>query len=143
MERLFTKDELEKLSELEIHFSTAVHAQYKRATSSKNDAMVAEIYKAATGKQLAVNASCGICSFNLYSTVGKKYFADKAAMVSNELEPTEENTNDNNNKATDKDASTLSTKINTTDKEQNDANKNRIQQGRKSNTTRQTKKDQR
>ena len=142
MERPFNKEELEKLSELEIHFSTAVHAQYKRATSSKNDAMVAEIYKAATGKQLQVNASCGICSFNLYSTVGKKYFHDKE-MVGKELEPTEENTTTNNNQATDKDVSTLSTKINTTDNEQNDANKNRIQQGRKSNTTRQTKKGQR
>jgi len=128
MERHFTKEELEQLSALEIHFSTAVYSQYKRATSSKNDAMVAEIYKAATGKQLAVNASCGICSFNLYSTVGRKYFADKE-MVCKELEPTEENKATNNNKAT--------------DNTQSNANKNRIQQGRKSNTTRQTKKDQR
>lgn len=111
MERRFTKDELEQLQAAEYYFNTVIQSAYKRATGGKLDTLVADIYDAATGKKIARNFSCGICSFNMYKQVGTKYFEDKKyyEQVGKELEPnlvndskSTENEDKKNNSATNK-----------------------------------------
>lgn len=84
--RTFTKEELARLDEAEQYFRTATQSGYKRATINRLDAMVAEIWSAATGKEVKTNFACGQCSFNFYKMVGEKYYQDKE-LVSMELEP--------------------------------------------------------
>jgi hypothetical protein len=113
MNRRFTREELEQLKDAEIHFRTTINSKYKRATGSKLDTLVADLYDAATGGKIVRNFTCGICSYNMYLEIGRKYFADKEyyekEKVETELEPkvvndslSEENTDVENNLATDK-----------------------------------------
>jgi len=111
MNRRFTKEELEQLKDAEIHFRTTINSQYKRATGSKLDTLVADLYDAATGGKIVRNFTCGICSYNMYLEIGRKYFADKEyyEKVETELEPevvndsvSGENTDVENNLATNK-----------------------------------------
>lgn len=108
--RRFTKEEIELLSQAEVHFYTVINGGFKRATSSNMDKLVADTYNAAVPeKPVSPNASCGVCSFNLYKKVGEKYYADKDQALK-ETEPKELTTtisndyvDDVNNKATNKD----------------------------------------
>lgn len=75
--RRFSKEELEQLKPAEQHFYTAIKGGFKRATGSGLDAKIAEIYNSTDPqKKLTANASCGLCSFNLYFKVGEKYYED-------------------------------------------------------------------
>ena len=119
MNRRFTREELEQLKEAEVHFRTTIRSKYKRATGSKLDTLVADIYDAATGGKIVRNFSCGICSYNMYYEIGRKYFADKEyyekldeEKVEDELEPevvndslSDENKELENNEATDNEIS--------------------------------------
>ena len=93
MSRRFSREELELLKPAEIHFTTAIMSAYKRATGGKLDTLVADTYDNATDSKIQRNFSCGICSFNMYKTVGKKYFEDKLYYieVDKQLEPKDVN----------------------------------------------------
>ena len=123
--RRFTKEELEQLKQAEQHFYTAIKGGLKRATGSNLDERIAAIYNQTDpAKKLTANSNCGLCSFNLYSKVGEKYYSDLEYYnsqtvkieeivpepVGKELEPIEliailpdGSTIDPNNKATNKD----------------------------------------
>lgn len=96
--RRFTREELEQLSIAEQNFITTIQSKYKRTTTYKQDAMIADIFDAATGGHIARNFSCGLCSYNMYYEIGRKYFADKEyyKQVDKELEPTKEIEAENN-----------------------------------------------
>lgn len=114
MNRRFTKEELEMLKPAEIHFYTAVKGDFKRATSSKMDTMVADIYDATTENKLHRNSSCGMCSFKMYKTIGEKYYADLEYynnLVEEESEPYQETLGLENNKATDKEENAIRSEV--------------------------------
>ena len=114
MNRRFTKKELEMLKPAEIHFYTAVKGDFKRATSSKLDTLVADVYDATTKNKLHRNSSCAICSFKIYQTVGKKYFEDLEyynSLVGEESEPSKETLGLENNKATDKEENAIRSEV--------------------------------
>ena len=67
-----TKSDIEKLKPLEPYF-LQIRENYKRASSIKEDIIVAEIYERITGNK-ETNFACGQCSFRMYKTVGDAYF---------------------------------------------------------------------
>ena len=67
-----TKSDIEKLKPLEPYF-LQIRENYKRASSIKEDMIVAEIYERITGNK-ETNFACGQCSFRMYKTVGDAYF---------------------------------------------------------------------
>ena len=67
-----TKDEINSLKKVE-EFFIQIREGYKRASSIKEDMIVAEIYERITGKK-ETNFACGQCSFRMYKTVGDAYF---------------------------------------------------------------------
>lgn len=66
------KSDIEKLKPLEPYF-LQIRENYKRASSIKEDMIVAEIYERITGKK-ETNFACGKCVFNMYKTVGEYYY---------------------------------------------------------------------
>ena len=67
-----TTDEIKSLKKVE-EFFKQIREGYKRASSIKDDMVVAEIYTKLTGK-VEKNFACGQCSFRMYKTVGDAYF---------------------------------------------------------------------
>ena len=66
------KDEINSLKKVE-EFFKQIREGYKRASSIKDDMVVAEIYTKLTGK-VEKNFACGQCSFRMYKTVGDAYW---------------------------------------------------------------------
>ena len=66
------KSDIEKLKPLEPYF-LQIRENYKRASSIKEDMIVAEIYERITGNK-ETNFACGQCSFRMYKTVGDAYW---------------------------------------------------------------------
>ena len=77
------KSDIEKLKPLEPYF-LQIRENYKRASSIKEDMIVAEIYERITGKK-ETNFACGQCSFRMYKTVGDAYWK---ALKENETKTT-------------------------------------------------------
>ena len=67
-----TKDDINTLKKVE-EFFKQIREGYKRASSIKEDMIVAEIYERITGKK-ETNFACGKCVFNMYKTVGEHYY---------------------------------------------------------------------
>lgn len=67
-----TKSDIDKLKPIEPYF-LQIREGYKRASSIKDDMVVAEIYTKLTGK-VENNFACGQCSFRMYKVVGDAYF---------------------------------------------------------------------
>ena len=67
-----TTDEIKSLKNVE-EFFKQIREGYKRASSIKEDMIVAEIYERITGKK-ETNFACGQCSFRMYKTVGDAYW---------------------------------------------------------------------
>lgn len=67
-----TKDEINSLKKVE-EFFKQIREGYKRASSIKDDMVVAEIYTKLTGK-VEKNFACGQCSFRMYKVVGDAYW---------------------------------------------------------------------
>ena len=67
-----TTDEIKSLKKVE-EFFKQIREGYKRASSIKDDMVVAEIYTKLTGN-VEKNFSCGQCSFRMYNTVGDAYW---------------------------------------------------------------------
>ena len=93
-----TKSDIEKLKPLEPYF-LQIRENYKRASSIKEDMIVAEIYERITGKK-ETNFACGQCSFNMYKVVGDAYF-DALKTLESTTDDTKTNT-PNKNKTTTK-----------------------------------------
>lgn len=70
------KTDYEIYSEYEQPLKTSYLYDYKRATSSKIDALLSEIYKKYTNEILG-NWNCSRCSLNNYKKMGKLYFDSK------------------------------------------------------------------
>ena len=92
------KSDIEKLKPLEPYF-LQIRENYKRASSIKEDMIVAEIYERITGKK-ETNFACGQCSFNMYKVVGDAYF-DALKTLESTTDDTKTNT-PNKNKTTTK-----------------------------------------
>lgn len=71
MNTLTTKD-INTLKPFEVYFKQ-IRENYKRASSIKEDIIVAEIYERITGKK-ETNFACGQCVFKMYKTVGEHYY---------------------------------------------------------------------
>ena len=67
-----TTEEIKSLKKVE-EFFKQIREGYKRASSIKEDMIVAEIYERITGKK-ETNFACGQCSFRMYKTVGDAYW---------------------------------------------------------------------
>lgn len=67
-----TKYEINSLKKVE-EFFKQIKEGYKRASSVKEDVIVAEIYERITGKK-ETNFACGQCSFRMYKVVGEAYW---------------------------------------------------------------------
>ena len=80
------KSDIEKLKPLEPYF-LQIRENYKRASSIKEDMIVAEIYERITGNK-ETNFACGQCSFRMYKTVGDAYWE---ALKENETTTTTDN----------------------------------------------------
>lgn len=75
--RTFTDEQLEALKPFEHHFKTAVRSRYaRRVGGDETVRRIADTYKAATGIQLPVYASCQDCMLRLLTQVGKAYLKD-------------------------------------------------------------------
>lgn len=81
-----TKDEINSLKKVE-EFFIQIREGYKRASSIKEDMIVAEIYERITGKK-ETNFACGQCSFRMYKTVGDVYWQALDALKSEETDTT-------------------------------------------------------
>lgn len=94
-----TKSDIERLKPLEPYFLQILE-HYKRASSIKEDMIVAEIYERITGKK-ETNFACGQCSFRMYKTVGDAYFEALKTLEST-TDETKTNTPKKNNTTTKK-----------------------------------------
>ena len=85
-----TKDEINSLKKVE-EFFIQIREGYKRASSIKEDIIVAEIYERITGKK-ETNFACGQCSFRMYKTVGEAYWQALKEIETNTPTPKKNNT---------------------------------------------------
>ena len=81
-----TKDDINTLKKVE-EFFRQIREGYKRASSIKEDMIVAEIYERITGKK-ETNFACGQCSFRMYKAVGDAYWEALDALKSEATETT-------------------------------------------------------
>lgn len=72
--KYFNKKQLKALEQVEQHFHTVIYAKYKRATSSKVNDMVADLYEEVTGEILTRKWSCAHCVYALFEKAGKLYY---------------------------------------------------------------------
>ena len=93
-----TKDEINSLKKVE-EFFIQIREGYKRASSIKEDMIVAEIYERITGKK-ETNFACGQCSFRMYKTVGEAYWQALDALKSEATDITTPNKNKTTTKKT-------------------------------------------
>lgn len=73
--KYFSKEDIEKLREYEYYFTTTVKYGYKRNTVKQVNEYIADIYDSATSEKINRNFSCNKCVFDMFTTVGKLYFA--------------------------------------------------------------------
>ena len=69
---ILTEKDINALKDMEIYFKQ-IEQGYKRASSVKEDIIVADIYERITGKK-ETNFSCGQCVFKMYKTVAHYYY---------------------------------------------------------------------
>ena len=81
-----TKEDINSLKNVE-EFFKQIREGYKRASSIKEDMIVAEIYERITGKK-ETNFACGQCSFRMYKTVGDAYWEALDALKSEATDTT-------------------------------------------------------
>ena len=93
-----TKDEINSLKKVE-EFFIQIREGYKRASSIKEDIIVAEIYERITGKK-ETNFSCGQCSFRMYKVVGDVYWQALDALKSEATDTTTQKKNNTTTKKT-------------------------------------------
>lgn len=81
MKRSFTKEELDVLAEYESRFKTSIELGYTRNLEPRYIKTIQDIYSAAMGEPIGVNATCSHCVLTFMKKVGKKYFEDKEAYL--------------------------------------------------------------
>lgn len=74
MKKYFTKDEIATLKKAETYFYTATKENYKRASTSSLNNLVADIYEKVTGNRVNRNWTCGTCVLNCYKAAGALYY---------------------------------------------------------------------
>lgn len=84
--KLFTNKQIELLSPYESHFHTVLFAKYKRATSSRGNDLVADLYEEVSGEIITRNWSCNHCIYSLFDKCGKLYYASLEAAQKAEKE---------------------------------------------------------
>lgn len=72
--KLLNKKQIKRLEPYEEHFETIIKAKYKRATSSRVNDIVADVYEEATGEILKRNWSCAHCIYDVFEKCGKLYY---------------------------------------------------------------------
>jgi len=89
---VFSKEQLDKLYDAEIHFKTATTQGYLKNCPRWLVDKVADVYEEATGSKVNRNWGCSVCVLNFMILVGKMYFKDKKelenSIVADESEPT-------------------------------------------------------
>lgn len=74
---MITKEEYNKLKEIEKDFDRAVNSGYKMPTRPIWDGWVGEIYNKYLRPGEGINWNCGHCAFRAYQMVGQLYFEAK------------------------------------------------------------------
>lgn len=95
-----TTDEINSLKNVE-EFFKQIREGYKRASSIKDDMVVAEIYTKLTGN-VEKNFACGQCSFRMYKTVGDAYWQALDALNSEATDTTTQKKNKTTTKTVNK-----------------------------------------
>lgn len=93
MEKYFTKEQIERLKDAVEYFNTAVNANYKRASQSSLNDLVADVYEQATGEKLQRNWHCGSCVLNCYRKAGQLYFESLKHLEETTQQAVQETTN--------------------------------------------------
>lgn len=96
--KMLTKDDINTLKPFEVYFNQ-IRENYKRASSIKEDMIVAEIYERITGKK-ETNFACGQCVFKMYKTVGEHYYQALESDTTKNKPKTVKKTNTNGRKRT-------------------------------------------
>lgn len=96
--KMLTKDDINTLKPFEVYFKQ-IRENYKRASSIKEDIIVAEIYERITGKK-ETNFACGQCVFKMYKTVGEHYYQALESDTTKNKPKTVKKTNTNGRKRT-------------------------------------------
>ena len=81
---MFSKEQIEELSQFHSYFESAVVANYVRNIPSSSLAKIIDIWQKASGEVIREKMSCGVCQLNFFKKVGKHYFEDKKKMLDNE-----------------------------------------------------------
>lgn len=74
---VFTKEQMEMLSQYEQHFTTAIRSKYSRYPGQTGVQLIHKIYTEATKRDIHLNSSCSSCVFRLLVDCGTLYFKDK------------------------------------------------------------------
>lgn len=90
----FNKKQIEQLQPYETHFHTVIYAKYKRATSSRVNDFVANLYEDVTGEILDRNWSCATCVYNIFEKCGKLYYESIKNESNKKITETNETTGD-------------------------------------------------
>lgn len=80
----FTKEQIQALSEAELHFDSVCHHDYIRNAPRWLTQKIVEIYDNTVGVKTNLNLSCSACVMRIYKAIGKKYYADKKLLEENE-----------------------------------------------------------
>lgn len=79
----FTQEQIQALSEAELHFDSVCHHDYIRNAPRWLTQKIVEIYDNTVGVKTNLNLSCSACVMRIYKTIGKKYYADKKLLEEN------------------------------------------------------------
>ena len=75
MNKIFTKEQIEKLKEFDRDFYPSIHLKYKRNNSRADLDKMANVYEECTGVKISRQYSCPQCQFTLVCFVGELYYA--------------------------------------------------------------------
>lgn len=73
MNKIFTKEQIEKLKEFERDFHTVLDLKYKRNNTRTDLNVMADIYEDCTGIKLNRDYGCPNCQYTLVGKVGQLY----------------------------------------------------------------------
>lgn len=98
--KYFNKTQINKLqkSGAVAYFETIIKTQVKRGTSHYLDDLVADIYRDATGEEVARNWSCNKCCYNLYKKAANLYYSSLEILQDNDNQEDKENKSQIKNK---------------------------------------------
>lgn len=100
MKNYFNKKQLKQLEPYESHFHTVIYAKYKRATPTRVNNLVADIYEETTGNIVDRNWSCSKCVYSVFEKCGKIYYESIKILNEKDVKNNEHRSSKRNRKST-------------------------------------------